>query len=576
MRRDSTINVVFDIFNSVSHSSFIRVIIWPCLAIALSELTLIFSGLLIIKKSISFQGDIGDVSVIDPNNSTLFCFILIATVARIVFFRRIVHNVHSTGRKVAFETLLYRLSAPIGVIGAREEQKLTTTILTSHLQTFVSVLLTVAIAIVGIFSLIGIMTATIITNSFRALIPLGLLALIYWLISILIGIRIRWISKEIDKQQVAILVGVTELLSSIDEIKISGRATEMIHKVDNKFSRLMSALTTSSILSAFPKQLIEGLLFLLLLYLGTGETGIGSKNAAFIAETALLGVRLLPLIQGIYAAQVNLKTYREILLTMKKHILNKPIHRSVIIRSSLSQDWSSSAITLSARWNKNLVDKGRKIVLSMPDKFEIDGEQMIISDNNSFFELSQGCIVAIEGQSGIGKTTYLKLLASTFRNSTLPEKESLIKGVSSDYAFNDDFNVIYLQQDSKVMTGSLLSNMSLEEKCYQLEEAAELLIKFRLANTLKEANTLLTTKVGEGSTRHLSGGEIKRLMLCRALLNKPKLLFLDEITAGLDYENEELIFGLLRYTETISIIVTHSVRLQEEADLRISLNRSRG
>jgi len=60
------------------------------------------------------------------------------------------------------------------------------------------------------------------------------------------------------------------------------------------------------------------------------------------------------------------------------------------------------------------------------------------------------------------------------------------------------------------------------------------------------------------------------------LLNKPKLLFLDEITAGLDYENEELIFGLLRYTETISIIVTHSVRLQEEADLRISLNRSRG
>jgi len=90
----------------------------------------------------------------------------------------------------------------------------------------------------------------------------------------------------------------------------------------------------------------------------------------------------------------------------------------------------------------------------------------------------------------------------------------------------------------------------------------------RLANT--RARELLE-KLGiadksEARVEHLSGGQQQRLMLARALIHEPKVLFLDEPTVGLDPHARLAIWGLLRELHASGTTIVMSTHNMEEAD----------
>ncbi|MHA2166752.1 MAG: ATP-binding cassette domain-containing protein [Candidatus Hodarchaeales archaeon] len=176
-------------------------------------------------------------------------------------------------------------------------------------------------------------------------------------------------------------------------------------------------------------------------------------------------------------------------------------------------------------------------------------------------DLYPGEILAIIGPSGSGKTTLLKSLA-------LLLDKSLIKGL---YKFNkvqimpeingrtsklDDIRkkLIYTHQHPVLFRGSVHQNIKIgldirgmDVNQYQIESLLE---SFRLIG-LKDRDV-----------KSLSGGELQRVCLARAMILKPQVLFLDEPTQNLDPSNVENIEkNIMRYIKSDSggvVIATHN------------------
>ncbi len=72
--------------------------------------------------------------------------------------------------------------------------------------------------------------------------------------------------------------------------------------------------------------------------------------------------------------------------------------------------------------------------------------------------------------------------------------------------------------------------------------------------------------------RDLSGGELQRLVLCRALVKDPFLLMLDEGTANIDEETERAILTQLRGRKGVTILVSHGLeRIRDLVDHEVHL-----
>jgi molybdate transport system ATP-binding protein len=169
-------------------------------------------------------------------------------------------------------------------------------------------------------------------------------------------------------------------------------------------------------------------------------------------------------------------------------------------------------------------------------------------DLNVNLEIKQGDFIALAGQSGSGKTTLLRILAGleeahgTIKvgnevwldeKTMLPVQKRKIGFVFQDYALFPNMSVIdnllFVQKDK-----------ALAEELLEMTELSEL--KDRLPNTL-------------------SGGQKQRVSLCRAMMNRPKLLLMDEPLSALDpsmrtkLQNEILL--LHKAFGTTTIMVSH-------------------
>ncbi len=167
---------------------------------------------------------------------------------------------------------------------------------------------------------------------------------------------------------------------------------------------------------------------------------------------------------------------------------------------------------------------------------------------NINLEIKQGDFIALAGLSGSGKTTLLRILAGLEEaNGTininnnlwlndkfcLPSQKREIGFVFQDYALFPNFsvldNLLYVNKD-KELANYLLKMTELEE------------LKNRFPQTL-------------------SGGQKQRVSLCRALMNKPKILLMDEPLSALDSEMrtklQNEILTLHKEFNTTTIMVSH-------------------
>ncbi len=153
------------------------------------------------------------------------------------------------------------------------------------------------------------------------------------------------------------------------------------------------------------------------------------------------------------------------------------------------------------------------------------------------FVLQPGAWVALVGETGVGKSSVLRALVGMAK---VAGGEILIDGTPLCRFSLSELrrSVVLVAQEPRFFAGSIRENLVLFAPHAGERELEEVLARCVLQEALRRLPQGLDTPLAEGGAS-LSGGEKQRLALARALLLRPKVLLLDEITAGLDRATEQ-------------------------------------
>ena len=164
-------------------------------------------------------------------------------------------------------------------------------------------------------------------------------------------------------------------------------------------------------------------------------------------------------------------------------------------------------------------------------------------------------VIAIVGPSGCGKSTLLKVLLSLLRAG---EGDLSLNGMSLSAMGLAGYRrqVAGVLQDDVLLTGSLLDNITFFDLAPDREKVEEVAELAGIAGDIRRLPMQYNSMVGSMGAA-LSGGQVQRLLLARALYRKPRLLILDESTSHLDLATEKQVNTAIRSLGTARIIVAH-------------------
>lgn len=170
--------------------------------------------------------------------------------------------------------------------------------------------------------------------------------------------------------------------------------------------------------------------------------------------------------------------------------------------------------------------------------------------------------VVLCGENGVGKSTLIRLMLGEL-NPT--QGEVRLFGIPSTQ-FHRWTSVGYVPQSTTVSLEAFPATVS--EVIYASVSAPTR--KQRRARSDELLETLGLGDIAKNLLAELSGGQLQRTLLARALANHPQLLLLDEPTSGLDLEGAEtfsrLVHDLAFFSDTATILVTHDLeRLKDLA-----------
>ena len=175
-----------------------------------------------------------------------------------------------------------------------------------------------------------------------------------------------------------------------------------------------------------------------------------------------------------------------------------------------------------------------------------DGKQLATGVN---IEIKSGEKIAVIGPSGTGKSTLLQFLLYGKYGQA---KEIKLNGKKTN-AGNFSGLFSYASQAPVIFADSLLFNLTLGESISR-EKVEKICNKLDLRNLIKEKG--LNYQLGEEADK-LSGGQLARIELARAILMAHPVLLLDEINASLDKKTSELIHQYLLNSNLTFIEVIH-------------------
>ena len=183
------------------------------------------------------------------------------------------------------------------------------------------------------------------------------------------------------------------------------------------------------------------------------------------------------------------------------------------------------------------------------------GEKAILHSVN--ISIPANSITVLIGQSGAGKTTLVDMIVGFNRPAS---GRILVDGIDlKDISLKAWRGMIgYVPQELTLLKGTVLDNITLGDPALSEEDALEAL---RLAGAREFVDALpkgVHTPIGTMGAR-LSGGQRQRLSLARALVSKPQLLLLDEVTSALDEATEaEICANIANLRGRLTIIaITH-------------------
>ena len=197
--------------------------------------------------------------------------------------------------------------------------------------------------------------------------------------------------------------------------------------------------------------------------------------------------------------------------------------------------------------------------------FKYDNNNFIL--NNLNIEISKNSSIGIFGKSGSGKTTFLDIISGL----VAPNSGKIIV---DDQVIENDYlrrklqnNISYTSQKTTVINDTLLKNIcfGFKEKEIDIERYNKIVEICELKDIAKDFDQKLKRVSNSGS--NISGGQLQRIGLARALYQNKDILILDEATNSLDEKTAAIIMNnILAIKNKTIIIVSHNLENLETCD----------
>lgn len=191
------------------------------------------------------------------------------------------------------------------------------------------------------------------------------------------------------------------------------------------------------------------------------------------------------------------------------------------------------------------------------------------------FEVKGGSVVAIVGPTGAGKTTLVSLISRFYDPQ---QGRVLIDGVDVRDVSLESLRkqVAFVFQETYLFSDTVEANIAYGRPDIEdgyIEAASRLAQAHEFVESLPRR---YETRLGERGAM-LSGGQRQRLAIARAILSNPRILILDDATAAVDPETEELIRRGMRFVmqDRTTFVIAHRISTVKRADVVIVLEKGR-
>lgn len=442
--------------------------------------------------------------------------------------------------------------------------------LTQKMQQFInSTLLPLLMLMSSLMVFLVLITGLLIID-WKLTIGLGLILVTTYILGFLfVKDRIARNSRIISFEYDLLVKAIQETFGGIREIILGNHkkaVKERFHKSD---ILVRTAQASTLFFAASPKMLIEVVVFVsvaIVAYIAFTESGSVVMSIPTLGAIAYAAQRMLPIIQLVYANIISIRGSRDIVQDLCYLLPN--------IKTYQEEDYQNILIDNNkTEFNSNYFNEF--IVLNdISFKYSNDDDFAI---KNISLEIKPGDRIGIFGKTGSGKSTLLDIIMGLIEPSSgeilcdsIPRKD--IEDENWYRIFSHVPQSIYLA-DTSIMNniGGLGDNDSIDRN--RAIEAS------KLAHILEDIDTFkdgFETIVGERGIR-LSGGQLQRLGIARALYEPSKILVLDEATSAIDPTLEKRIEASLNGLQRdIAVIkVAHRISTLEECDIVYEISDGR-
>lgn len=221
-------------------------------------------------------------------------------------------------------------------------------------------------------------------------------------------------------------------------------------------------------------------------------------------------------------------------------------------------------------------DEQKQIVQSLSGSIELEHVSFGYSPeagnvlNDISLQIHPGEYVAIVGPSGCGKSTLLKLLLG-FETPTQGKIRYDGKSLSGLDAHSLRRNLGVVLQDGKLIAGSIYDNITITCPNPTMKAVNEVIEAVGLKADIGQMPMGVQTVLSE-SGNTISGGQQQRILIARAIMNKPQVLFFDEATSALDNLTQAKVCQSLDDMHVTRVVIAHRLSTIQNCDRILVFN----
>lgn len=405
------------------------------------------------------------------------------------------------------------------------------------------------------FLLLVIAATFVLVNPLAALFTVVYFAIFVVILQTIIARTLRRASAQAVSGTIDTMSRIADTTGAFREIQVMNKQDHFVDSIAESRRRISRSGAEMTFVGTLPRYVVETALILGVVLLLGQQLLLGEPASGLATVGVFLtgGVRLMASLLPLQSALANIKQNGE------------QARASLDLLDEAAQPAPAPSLPAtpgSVPLDRPLAVEVRSVSVAYPGtagRRALDAVTLTVE---------AGSFAAVIGPSGAGKTTLVDVVLGLIEPV---EGTALVGGYAPrSIAAVAPGLISYVPQKPGLISGTIAQNVALglEGDEIDRDRVEQALAEAYLADFIATLPEGIDTSVGKQADA-LSGGQIQRIGLARALYTRPRLLVLDEATSGLDASSESFVSSSLRalHGETTVIVVAHRLSTVQTADV---------